>query len=140
MYWAGARLGPERIKYAYAYQQLLQQNGWMPLGTDFPVEDINPLKTFLAAVARMDANNYPPGGFQKENALTRQQALQGMTIWAAKGCFEEDTRGSLEPGKLADLVILDQDLMETPLNTLLKTKVLATFSGGEQVYKADGIK
>jgi len=140
MYWAGARLGPERIKHAYIYQQLLQQNGWMPLGTDFPVEDINPLKTFLAAVARMDANNYPPGGFQKENALTRQQALQGMTIWAAKGCFEEDTRGSLEPGKLADLVILDHDLMETPLDAVLKTKVLATFSGGEQVYKAGGIK
>lgn len=140
MYWAGARLGPERLKTAYIYQQLLQQNGWMPLGTDFPVEDINPLKTFLAAVARVDANNYPPGGFQKENALTRQQALQGMTIWAAKGCFEEDTRGSLEPGKLADLVILDHDLMETPLDSVLKTKVLATFSGGEQVYKADGIK
>jgi len=140
MYWAGARLGPARIKTAYIYQQLLQQNGWMPLGTDFPVEDINPLKTFLAAVARMDANNYPPGGFQKENALTRQQALQGMTIWAAKGCFEEDTRGSLEAGKLADLVILDHDLMEMPLDSVLKTKVLATFSGGEQVYKAGSAK
>ncbi|HEU4551748.1 MAG TPA: amidohydrolase [Chitinophaga sp.] len=140
MYWAGARLGPERIHHAYANQQLLQQNGWMPLGTDFPVEDINPLKTFLAAVARTDASGYPPGGFQKENALTRQQALQGMTIWAAKGCFEEKSRGSLEAGKLADFVILDHDLMGVPFNALLNTRVLATFSGGEKVYKAGGVK
>ena len=140
MYWAGARLGPERIKHAYAYQQLLKQNGWLPLGTDFPVEDINPLKTFLAAVARTDTGGYPAGGFQPENALTRKEALQGMTIWAAKACLEEGSRGSLEPGKAADLVILDQDLMQVPLHQVMKTRVLATFSGGEQVYKAGGTK
>ncbi len=140
MYWAGDRLGQERVKHAYANQQLLQQNGWLPLGTDFPVEDISPLKTFLAAVARVDAKGYPAGGFQKENTLTRQQALQGITLWAAKGCFEETNRGSLEPGKLADMVILDKDLMQVPFEDLLKTKVLATFSGGEQVYNISGAK
>lgn len=140
MYWAGARLGPERVKHAYAFEQLLQQNGWLPLGTDFPVEDINPLKTFLAAVARTDTSGYPAGGFQPENALTREQALRGMTIWAARGCLEEDSRGSLEPGKLADWVMLDQDLMQVPLPQLLKTKVVATFSSGQQVYPVMGLK
>jgi predicted amidohydrolase YtcJ len=140
MYWAEARLGPERIKHAYPYQELLKQNGWLPLGTDFPVEDINPLKTFLAAVARTDTAGYPAGGFQPGNALTRKEALQGMTIWAAKGCLEEGNRGSLEPGKLADLVILDQDLMQVPMQQLMKTRVLATFSGGEEVYKAADTK
>jgi len=110
------------------------------LGTDFPVEDISPLKTFLAAVARTDTSGYPAGGFQMENALTRQQALQGMTIWAAKGCMEEDSRGSLAPGKLADMVMLDQDLMEAPLQQLLKARTLATFSGGEKVYDAGAAK
>jgi hypothetical protein len=140
MYWAGTRLGPERIKHAYPYQELLKQNGWLPLGTDFPVEDINPLKTFLAAVARTDTSGYPAGGFQPENALTRKEALQGMTIWAAKGCLEEESRGSLEPGKLADLVILDQDLLKVPMQQLMKTRVLATYSGGEPVYKAADTK
>jgi predicted amidohydrolase YtcJ len=136
MYWAGTRLGPERVKHAYSYQELLKQNGWLPLGTDFPVEDINPLKTFLAAVARTDTSGYPAGGFQPENALTRKEALQGMTIWAARGCLEEASRGSLEPGKVADMVILDKDLMQVPFQQLMQTHVLATFSGGEQVYGA----
>lgn len=89
MYWAGERLGTERLKGAYAYKQLLQQNGWIPLGTDFPVEDISPFKTFLAAVVRKDAKGYPAGGFQMENALTREEAIRGMTIWAAKANFME---------------------------------------------------
>ena len=76
MYWAGDRLGPESVKGAYAFKQLLDQNGWMPLGTDFPVEDISPFKTFYAAVFRMDEKDYPAGGFQMENALTRE-GLQG---------------------------------------------------------------
>jgi len=140
MYWAGARLGTDRIKHAYPYQELLKQNGWLPLGTDFPVEDISPLKTFLAAVARTDTSGYPAGGFQPENALSRKEALQGMTIWAARGCLEEKSRGSLEPGKLADLVILDQDLLQVPMQELMRTRVLATYSGGEQVYQAADTK
>jgi predicted amidohydrolase YtcJ len=89
MYWAQDRLGPVRVKTAYAYKQLLEENSWMPLGTDFPVEDISPFKTFFAAVFRKDAKGYPAEGFQMENAITREQAIRGMTIWAAKAAFEE---------------------------------------------------
>ncbi len=134
MYWAEDRLGKERLKYAYAYQDLLKQNGWLPLGTDFPVEEINPLKTFYSAVARKDSQHYPEGGFQKENALTREQALRGMTIWAAKAAFQENEIGSLEPGKSADFIVMDQDLMTVPEVKILNTKVLETYSNGKKVY------
>ena len=135
MYWAGDRLGTERIKGAYAYQQLLTQNGWLPLGTDFPVEDISTFKTFYAAVIRKDAKNFPADGYQMENALTREQALRGMTIWAAKANFEEQEKGSLEKGKLADFIILDNDLMKEVPEKLLQVTVLKTFLGGEKVYE-----
>ncbi|HKP32739.1 MAG TPA: amidohydrolase, partial [Chitinophagaceae bacterium] len=119
MYWAGDRLGAERVKGAYAFKQLMDQNGWIPLGTDFPVEDISPFKTFFAAVVRKDAKGYPPGGYQMENALTREQALRGMTIWAAKSNFEEHEKGSLEKGKFADFIILDRDLLKAGEGELL---------------------
>ena len=135
MYWAGDRLGKERVKGAYAYKQLLQQNGWLSLGTDFPVEDISPFKTFYAAVARKDAKGWPDGGYQTENALTREEALKGMTIWAAKSNFEEKEKGSLEAGKLADFIILDKDIMKAGDNELLQINVLKTFLGGEKVYE-----
>jgi len=133
MYWATDRLGPERIKTAYAYKQLLHQNGWMPLGTDFPVEDINPFKTFYAAVVRMDDKGFPAGGFQKENALSRKEALYGMTIWAAKAAFEEKEKGSLEPGKAADFFILDRDILTCEAMQALKARVTATFVNGQRV-------
>jgi predicted amidohydrolase YtcJ len=134
MYWASERLGPVRVKGAYAYKQLLDQNGWLPLGTDFPVEDISPFKTFLAAVGRVDAKGFPEGGFQYENALTREQTIKGMTIWAAKASFLEKEVGSLEAGKKADFIILAQDLMHVPVNKILDTKIVATFSGGKKVF------
>lgn len=134
MYWAEDRLGKDRLHFAYAYQDLLKQNGWLPLGTDFPVEEISPLKTFHSAVARKDFKNYPANGFQKENALTREQAIRGMTIWAAKAAFQENEIGSLEVGKSADFIILDQDLMTVPENQILRTKVLETFSSGKKVF------
>ncbi len=134
MYWASERLGPVRVKTAYAYKQLLDQNGWLPLGTDFPVEDISPFKTFLAAVGRVDAKGFPEGGFQFENALTREQTIKGMTIWAAKASFLEKEVGSLEVGKKADFIILAQDLMQVPVNKILDTKVVATYSGGKKVF------
>ena len=134
MYWAEERLGKGRLKYAYAYEDLLKQNGWLPLGTDFPVEEINPIKTFFAAVARKDAKNFPANGFQKENALTREQALRGMTIWAAKSAFQEQELGSLEEGKSADFVVLNQDLMKVDENKILETKVLETYSSGIKVH------
>jgi predicted amidohydrolase YtcJ len=135
MYWAADRLGPERIKGAYAYKQLLDENGWIPLGTDFPVEDISPLKTFYAAVVRKDAKGWPPNGFQIENALTREEALRGMTVWAAKANFEENEKGSLEKGKFADFVILDSDLMKEVPEKLLEVKIVKTFLNGETVYE-----
>ena len=135
MYWAADRLGKERVKGAYAYKQLLEQNGWIPLGTDFPVEDISPFKTFYAAVVRRDAKGWPADGYQKENALTREEAMRGMTIWAAKANFEENEKGSLEKGKFADFVILDQDLMKAGEKDLLNTKVLKTFLSGEKVFE-----
>lgn len=134
MYWAGDRLGEERVKGAYAYQQLLQQNGWLPLGTDFPVEDISTFKTFYAAVVRKDVKGWPANGYQMDNALTREQALRGMTIWAARSNFEEQEKGSLEKGKFADFVILDTDLMKEVPERLLGVKVIKTFLGGEQVF------
>lgn len=135
MYWAGDRLGADRVKGAYAYKQLLQQNGWIPLGTDFPVEDISPFKTFFAAVVRKDGKAFPGNGYQMENALTREEALRGMTIWAAKANFEEKEKGSLEKGKLADFILLDTDLMKAPDMDLLTVKVLMTFLGGEKVHE-----
>ena len=136
MYWAEERLGPKRVKDAYAYKQLLKQNGWIPLGTDFPVENINPLLTFYAATVREDAKGFPKGGFQMENALTPEEALRGMTIWAAKANFEEKEKGSLETGKFADFVILDHDILKSTPQNILKTKVLKTYLNGEKVYEA----
>lgn len=135
MYWAGDRLGKERVKGAYAYKQLLEQNGWEALGTDFPVEDISPLKTFYAAVVRKDAKGWPESGFQMENALSRTEAMRGMTIWAARANFEEKEKGSLEKGKFADFVILDKDLMTEAPEQLLQVRVLKTYVGGEKVYE-----
>ena len=134
MYWAGERLGAERLKGGYAYKQLLEQNNWLPLGTDFPVEEINPFKTFLAAVARQDSKGFPTGGFQMENALTREQTLRGMTIWAAKANRMEKQVGSLEIGKKADFILLDKDLMKVSTDSVLQVKVLKTYIGGERVY------
>jgi predicted amidohydrolase YtcJ len=134
MYWAGDRLGEERMKGAYAYKQLLEQNNWLPLGTDFPVEEINPFKTFLAAVVRKDAKGYPAEGFQMENALTREQTIRGMTIWAAKANRMEKEIGSLEVGKKADFIMLDKDLMKVSADSILKVKVIKTFINGERVH------
>lgn len=135
MYWAEERLGSTRIKGAYAYKQLLQQNGWLPLGTDFPVEQINPMLTFYAATVRKDAKNFPEGGFQKENALSRKEALSGMTIWAARANFEEKEKGSLENGKFADFVIMNQDILTAAPEKILNTQVIKTYINGEKVYE-----
>jgi len=135
MYWAGSRLGKKRLKTAYAYKQLLDQNGWLPLGTDFPVEDINPIYTFYAAVVRKDLKGFPANGFQPENALSRIEALRGITLWAAKANFEEKEKGSIEVGKYADFVILDNDIMKIKGADLPKVKVLKTYVNGEKVYE-----
>lgn len=140
MYWAEARLGKERIKYAYAYRELMNQFGMVALGSDFPVESINPLYGFYAAVARKDHQQYPEGGFQIENALTREEALKGMTIWAAYSLFEEKEKGSLEPGKKADFVILEKDIMQCPIDETFKVKVKETRLGGNPVFNYSSSK
>jgi predicted amidohydrolase YtcJ len=135
MYWAVDRIGSDRLKGAYAYQQLLDQNNWIPLGTDFPVEDISPFKTFYAACIRKDVKGWPQNGFQMENALSRKDALRGMTIWAAKANFEESEKGSLEKGKFADFIILNKDLLKVDAGEILNTVVFKTYLNGELVYE-----
>ncbi|WP_452227945.1 amidohydrolase [Lacinutrix sp. MEBiC02404] len=130
MYWAEERLGKERIKGAYAYKTLLNQSGRVALGTDFPVEQVSPFLTFYAAVSRQDVKGYPENGFNKENALSREETLKGMTIWAAFANFEEKEKGSIEPGKFADFIILNQDIMQVPVSEIPKIKVQQTFIDG----------
>ncbi|KGL62782.1 amidohydrolase [Polaribacter sp. Hel1_85] len=134
MYWAEDRVGNERIKGAYAYKRLLNTYGKIALGTDFPVEQVNPFLTFYAATIRKDINNYPENGFQMENALTREETLKGMTIWAAYSNFEENEKGSIEVGKFADFVILNQDIMQVKGSKIPKTKAISTYLNGEKVF------
>ncbi|HHC79504.1 MAG TPA: amidohydrolase [Flavobacteriia bacterium] len=133
MYWAKDRVGAKRMKGAYAYKALLQQYGKVALGTDFPVEKVNPMLTFYAAVARKDLDDYPSGGFQPENALTREETLRGMTTWAAYANFEENEKGSIEVGKFADFIILNQDIMQVNINKVPKINIAQTFVNGERV-------
>ena len=136
MYWAEDRVGADRIKGAYAFKTLLNQAGIVALGTDFPVEKVNPMHTFYAAIARKDLDNYPEGGYRMEEALSREETLRGMTIWAAYSNFEEDEKGSIEKGKFADFVVLDRDIMKVAADSIPGTKVLATFVSGEKVFSS----
>ena len=133
MYWAEDRIGSERIKNAYAYKKLLKINGKIALGTDFPVEKVNPMLTFYAAVARKDTKGYPKDGFEIENGLTREETLKGMTIWAAYANFEENEKGSIEIGKFADFIVMDQDIMEIEIDKIPEVKVFETWLNGEKV-------
>lgn len=133
MYWAEDRLGATRIKGAYAYKTLLETHGKIALGTDFPIEYVNPMLTFYAATARQDTSGYPEGGFEMENALSREEALKGMTIWAAYANFEDTEKGSIEVGKLADFIMLDKDIMQVDLKEIPNTKVQKTFINGVEL-------
>jgi hypothetical protein len=134
MYWAEDRVGAERIKGAYAYKKLLEQSGMVALGTDYPVEQVNPFLTFYAAVARQDTSGFPEGGFNIQDALSREDGLRGMTIWAAFSNFEEKEKGSLEKGKSADFIILQEDLIKMPIQNVPNLKVKATYVDGVKVY------
>ena len=130
MYWAEDRIGSERIKGAYAFKDLLNRYGKIALGTDFPVEHVSPFYTFYAAVARQDLKGYPESGYQIENALSREETLKGMTIWAAYSNFEEHEKGSIEAGKFADFIILDKNIMEVDASEIPNIKVVSTFVDG----------
>ncbi len=135
MYWAVRRLGPARIRGAYAWRSLLQTGVVIPNGTDFPVEAVNPMITFHSAVTRQDADNWPAGGWYPEQRMTREEALESITLWPAYAAFQEDMLGSLTPGKYADFVILDHDIMTMPAEQILETQVVATYVGGTPVYE-----
>lgn len=134
MYWAEQRLGAAWMEGAYAYAKLLKQSGILALGTDFPVEQVNPFLTFYSATTRQDVSGYPEGGFLPEEALSRQETLWGMTRWAAYAMFREDEIGSIEVGKRADFCLLDRDIMEVRPQDIPQTKVLATYIDGQKVY------
>ena len=136
MYWAYDRLG-ERIEGAYAFKDLLSSSKRIALGTDFPVERVNPFHTFYSSIERKDLSGYPANGFQIENALSREETLKGMTIWGAYFNFEENEKGSIEKGKSADFIIIDQNIMEVEAAKIPNTKVLKTFVDGELVYQKD---
>lgn len=137
MYWAEDRLGVQRMEGAYAYKSLLNASGMVALGTDFPVEHVSPFLTFLAAVSRQDSQGYPKEGFLPNEKLSREEALKGMTLWAAYSNFQEDERGSIEVGKMADFVILNQDLMQVPEADIKETEVKQTYVAGSLVYSLE---
>lgn len=136
MYWVGKRLGPTRTLGAYPWRSLLNTGAIIPNGSDFPVEHVNPLISFHAAISRQDANDWPAGGWLPEQRMTREEALRSITLWPAQAAFQEKEMGSLAPGKYADFVVLDQDVMRVPAELVLKTGVTATYVGGREVYRA----
>lgn len=135
MDWIGTRLGPKRLKQAYTNKSLLKQAGLVAIGTDAPVEKINPFFNFYAAVYRKNEEGLPEKGFMPEQRLTREEALKGMTIWAAYAQFSEKEIGSLEKGKQADFVVLDQNILEINPEDLSKTEVISTFLKGNLVFE-----
>jgi predicted amidohydrolase YtcJ len=139
MYWAGNRLGSTRVLGAYAWRSLLDHGSVIPNGSDFPVEQVNPLISFHAAFSRQDAHNWPPNGWYPEQKMTREEALRSITLWPAYAAFQESLMGSLTPGKLADFVVLDQDIMRVAPEQVLATHVLATYVGGKPVYERKAV-
>ena len=134
MYWLYDRVGKKRANLAYAYKELLTRSKVIAFGTDFPVEDISPIMTFYSAVARKDIDGYPSEGFQMENSLNRADALYAMTVFGAYANFEENEKGSIEIGKSADFIILDNDLIISEEDKIPSINTVATFIDGELVF------
>ncbi len=137
MGWAEQRLGPERIKGAYAWQSVLRTGAHLPLSSDFPGETLNPFYGIYAAVTRQDPQGNPPGGWYPEQRLTLDEAMRGYTVEAAYAEFEERSKGSIEPGKLADFVVISQDITELSPKDILNIQVLKTYIGGRLVYDSE---
>ena len=137
MPWAGDRLGDDRLEGAYAWRRLIDGGARVALGSDFPVERVDPLLGFYAAVTRQDAAGMPAGGWYGNQVLTRAEALRGFTFDAAYAGFMEDEIGSITPGKRADWVVFSQDLMSVPSEEILATEVVSTWIDGAAVYQAE---
>jgi predicted amidohydrolase YtcJ len=135
MRWVAERIGAERVRGAYAWRRFLSMGLPIPNGSDFPVEDPNPLWGFYASVTRQDHEAHPPGGWMPDHRMTRREALKSWTIHGAYAAFEEHKKGSITPGKLADFVLLSRDIMEIPPEEILKTRVTMTVLGGEVVFR-----
>lgn len=136
MLWAPVRLGEERVHHAYAFRSLMEQGGVLVNGTDFPVEQVNPMLTFSTAVTRRHPDRPYDPAFLPAQSLSREEALRSMCTWPAFASFEEKNKGSLEPGKVADLVLLDADPMTVPADQLASVQVMATMLNGVWVYRA----
>lgn len=135
MYWAEARLGPERVKGSYAWRTVLDAGGRLALGSDFPVEDVSPFFGIFAGVTRQDQAQWPAGGWYPAQRLTLAEALRGFTKDAAYAAFQERSRGTIEPGRLADFTIVEGDLFAMQPADLYKAKVRYTVVGGEVVHR-----
>lgn len=140
MAWAEARLGPQRIKGAYAWQSVLKTGAHLPLSSDFPGETMNPFYGIYAAITRQDPKGNPPGGWYPEQRLALDEALRGYTIEGAYAEFEERAKGSIEPGKLADLTVISEDITKLAPRQILNIRVLKTLVGGRVVYDTDAAK
>ena len=136
LHFAPSRLGMKRLEGAYAWQSFIKSGVIVPGGSDAPVERGEPMIEFYAAVARKDIRGFSGEGWHPEEKVTREQALKMLTIWPAQAAFEENVRGSIEGGKLADLTILSADIMKIPEMEILKTHCVMTVIGGEVVYEA----
>jgi predicted amidohydrolase YtcJ len=136
---AEKRVGPERIKGAYAWRKFLSTGAIIPNGTDAPVELINPFHGLFAAVTRQSRDGQPPGGWYPEEKMTREEALKSYTIWAAYAAFEENLKGSIEVGKLADFIVIDRDYMTCGESEIKDIRVLQTVIGGKLVYPVEQI-
>lgn len=133
--WAINRLGEKRIKEgAYMWQSLLKSGAKIVNGTDVPVEPITPVASFYASVSRKTLKGEPEGGYEPEEKMTREQALRSYTLDAAYGAFEENIKGSIQAGKLADFTVFSQDIMSAAETDLLKTEVMMTIVGGRVLY------
>jgi predicted amidohydrolase YtcJ len=136
MYWAEDRVGPKRVRGAYAWRSFINSGSIIPAGSDSPVESPDPLRGFYAAITRQDQEGFPAGGWYPEQRMTREEALKGFTTWAAYASFEENTKGAIEEGKVADFTILSDDIMKIEPKQILDTRVEMTIIGGEVVYTA----
>jgi len=135
MRWIDKRIGPDRVAGAYAWRRLLKLGVPVANGSDFPVEEPNPMLGLYAAITRQDVTGQPPGGWTPEQKMTREEALESWSLTGAYAAFEEKIKGSLEPGKLADFLVLDRDIMTVEPRQILETKIKATWLGGKIVYE-----